>query len=143
MIEQAWINGLLGGLLIGSAGALHLLLNGRIMGLSGVLKNVLALRADETGMLSGGFVLGAFGAAWGYAQLFGAPTVAITTNILALVASGVVVGVGVSYGSGCTSGHGVIGMSRFSLRSILATLTFMAATALTVYEIRHALGLVY
>ena len=143
MIDPAWIKGLLGGLLIGSAGALYLLLNGRIMGVTGIVRNVMALKGDEAGLLSGAFLIGAFGAALGFAQLFGAPTVAITTNILALVASGVIVGVGASYGSGCTSGHGVVGMTRFSLRSILATLTFMAATALTVYEIRHALGLVY
>jgi YeeE/YedE family (DUF395). len=143
VIENAWINGFLGGLLIGGAGALYLLLNGRIMGMSGLIKNVLALKTDETGRLSGAFVIGAFGAAWLFAQRHGAPEVVITTNVFALIVSGVIVGVGVSYGSGCTSGHGVIGMTRFSLRSILATLTFMAATAATVYEIRHMLGLVY
>mgnify|MGYP006280321957 CR=1 FL=1 len=143
MIENAWINGFLGGLLIGGAGALYLLLNGRIMGMSGLIKNALALRTDETGRLSVAFVIGAFGAAWLFAQLHGAPEIVITTNVLALIVSGVVVGVGVSYGSGCTSGHGVIGMTRFSRRSILATFTFMAATAATVYEIRHMLGLVY
>lgn len=140
-MEPAWINGLLGGLLIGLSAALYLLFNGRIAGMTGIIKNVMALKGDEAGLLSGAFLLGAFGAALGVTLAFGAPEIAITTNPVAIILSGLIVGAGVNWGGGCTSGHGVVGMSRLSPRSIVATLTFMATTALSVFVVRHLLGL--
>ena len=140
MIDPAWINGLAGGLLIGLAAALYLLFNGRIAGMSGMIRNLTGLEADEAGRLSGAFLGGAFLAALGFTFAFGAPVMEITRQPVALVLSGLLVGFGVSYGGGCTSGHGVVGMSRFSTRSILATLTFMASTAATVFLLRHVIG---
>jgi uncharacterized membrane protein YedE/YeeE len=141
-MDIAWLWGLLGGLLIGSATALHLLLNGRIAGLSGMMKSIATLQTDEGARLSGAYLLGAFGAALAVSLWWFEPAMTVTTSVPALVISGLLVGVGVAYSSGCTSGHGIAGMSRFSLRSILATVTFMAFTALTVWVLRHQLGVV-
>jgi uncharacterized membrane protein YedE/YeeE len=141
-MDIAWLWGLGGGLLIGLATALHLLLNGRIAGLSGMMKTVSALKTDEGAILSTGYLVGAFGAALAVSVLWFKPAIAVTTSVPALVISGLLVGVGVAYSSGCTSGHGIAGMSRLSVRSILATLTFMAFTALTVWVLRHQLGVV-
>jgi uncharacterized membrane protein YedE/YeeE len=142
-MEQAWLNGLAGGLLIGLSSAIYLLFNGRIAGMTGIIRNVMALKGDEAGVLSGAFLIGAFGAALAVALVFGAPAIAITTNPAAIVASGLIVGVGVHYGSGCTSGHGVVGMTRLSVRSIMATVTFMAATAAMVFVLRHVFGIYF
>lgn len=141
-MDIAWLWGLGGGLLIGLATALHLLLNGRIAGLSGMMKAVSTLRTDEGAVLSTGYLVGAFGAALAVSLLWFQPAITVTTSVPALVISGLLVGVGVAYSSGCTSGHGIAGMSRLSVRSILATLTFMAFTALTVWVLRHQLGVV-
>jgi uncharacterized membrane protein YedE/YeeE len=141
-MDIAWLWGLGGGLLIGLATALHLLLNGRIAGLSGMMKTVSALKTDEGAVLSTGYLLGAFGAALAVSVLWFKPAIAVTTSVPALVISGLLVGVGVAYSSGCTSGHGIAGMSRLSVRSILATITFMVFTALTVWVLRHQLGVV-
>ena len=141
-MEQAWLNGLAGGLLIGLSAAVYLLFNGRIAGMTGIIRNVMALKGDEAGILSGAFLIGAFGAALAFTRTVGAPEIAITQNPVWLALSGLIVGVGVHYGSGCTSGHGVVGLSRLSVRSIVATLTFMAATAATVFVMRHVLGVV-
>lgn len=138
-METSWIFGLVGGLLIGTATALHLLLNGRIAGLSGMMKAAASTGTDEGARLSSGFLLGAFAAAYAVAALWFKPAIDVTTSVPALVVSGLLVGVGVAYANGCTSGHGIAGMSRFSLRSMLATATFMIFTALTVWVIRHGL----
>lgn len=142
-MDPAWINGLIGGLLIGAAAAIYLLFNGRIAGMTGILANTLRLTAgerDEGSTLSATFLAGAIGAAAALVLFVGAPEIAVTRSPWALILSGLIVGVGVTWSNGCTSGHGVVGMSRFSKRSIVATLTFMAATALTVAIIRHGLG---
>lgn len=141
-MDIAWLWGLGGGLLIGLATAMHLLLNGRIAGLSGMLKTVSSLGTDEGAVLSTGYLIGAFGAALAVSVLWFVPTVTVTTSLPALVISGLLVGIGVSYASGCTSGHGIAGMSRLSVRSILATVTFMVFTALTVWVLRHQIGVV-
>ena len=138
-MDGAWLWGLLGGLLIGTASAMHLLMNGRIAGTTGMMGAVLRLQGDETGRLSVAFLLGAFGAALGVSALVWRPGIEVTTSLPALVVSGLMVGAGVSFSNGCTSGHGVCGMSRLSLRSIAATLAFMAATAAMVFLIRHVL----
>ena len=139
-MEQAWIHGLAGGLMIGLAGALYLLFNGRIMGVTGVLAQATRLTRDALPGLSLAFIAGALAGSAGLVAAMGAPEIAITGNVLALVASGLIVGLGARRANGCTSGHGVCGMSRLSLRSIAATLTFMAATVATVALIRHGPG---
>jgi uncharacterized protein len=130
-----------GGILIGLAATLLMLLHGRIMGATGILAGLvmpangrdLAWRAA----LVAGMVCGP-AALW---LLTGAmPEVQQTVTLPLLLLSGVIVGVGVSYGGGCTSGHGVCGIARLSPRSIIATLVFMATTFVTVYLTRHVIG---
>ncbi|MVW74242.1 YeeE/YedE family protein [Pseudomonas xionganensis] len=138
-----WINftpwaSLAGGALIGLAASLFVLGNGRIAGISGLLGSV--LEGGEGRGEKALFLLGLLLAPllWG---LFAAlPVIEFHSSWLGLVLAGLLVGVGTRYGSGCTSGHGVCGISRLSPRSMVATLVFMAAGFATVYIIRHLLG---
>jgi hypothetical protein len=127
---------LAGGALIGVATGLLVLLAGRIAGVSGVLGELLrAGPGDRAWRLA--FVAGLLAAPW-LGSLAGAPPAGILdANLGTLVASGLLVGVGARYGGGCTSGHGVCGLSRLSVRSLVATLCFMATGFATVYLVRH------
>ncbi len=125
-----------GGLLIGLAAALLLLLNGRVAGISGIMGGLLrAGRGDRGWRLAfiGGLVL----APLVYGAFAVLPASHLTASNTVLVLAGLLVGVGTRYGSGCTSGHGVCGLSRLSPRSLVATGAFMAAGFLTVYLTRH------
>ncbi|MCH8180422.1 MAG: YeeE/YedE family protein [Proteobacteria bacterium] len=134
---------LLGGLLIGAASVLLLAGIGRIAGISGITFGLMDRPNWNTANLwRVGFVAGlvAAGAIW--TQWTGAPLApARTANVPLLVISGLLVGWGTSLGSGCTSGHGVCGLGRLSVRSLASVLTFMATGALTVYLARHVFGL--
>ena len=131
---------LAGGVLIGIAAAMFVLLNGRIAGVSGVLGGLLnPARGDVAWRMS--FVLGLLIAPTVYGLFSVGSPLRIDAGDGALVLAGVLVGVGTRYGSGCTSGHGVCGLSRLSLRSLVATLSFMAAGFGTVFVSRHLLGL--
>jgi uncharacterized membrane protein YedE/YeeE len=124
-----------GGVIIGIAVAMLVLLNGRIAGISGIVGGLLRpARGDVAWRLS--FIAGLVAAAlaFGFAV---APSIAITADYRTLVIAGLLVGIGTRYGSGCTSGHGVCGVSRLSPRSIVATLAFMAAGFVTVFFARH------
>jgi len=136
-----YLSGLAGGLLIGSAAALLVLLNGRVAGISGILGGLLQTgnKGDKIWRLM--FVLGLLAAPFIYRFVFGLPTVTIDAGTIELIIAGLLVGIGTRYASGCTSGHGVCGISRGSMRSLAATLTFMAAGFITVYMARHILGL--
>lgn len=130
---------LAGGVLIGAAASLFVLLNGRIAGISGLLASLVEPGAEGRSekLL---FLLGILFAPllW---MLFGnLPAMEFQSGWVGLLVAGLLVGVGTRYGSGCTSGHGVCGISRLSPRSIVATLTFMAAGFATVYVLRHLLG---
>jgi uncharacterized protein len=130
---------LAGGLLLGLASAAFVLLNGRILGISGIVGGLLRpQRGDISWRLS--FLLGMLLAPTLYALTVGARAVTIDAGWGTLVVAGLLVGVGTRYGAGCTSGHGVCGLSRLSPRSLVATLAFMGAGFLTVYLARHALG---
>jgi len=130
---------LAGGLLIGLAAALFVLLNGRIAGISGVLGGLLApIRGDLAWRLA--FLLGLVGAPVAYALVASVPEPRIDADWARLVVAGVLVGLGTRYGAGCTSGHGVCGLSRLSLRSFVATAAFMAAGFATVFATRHLLA---
>jgi hypothetical protein len=128
-----------GGVLIGVAAILLMLVSGRVMGATGILSGAIwgpqgrdwriALLA---GMVTGPLVL--------LATTGSFPAIEVPVSTLAMVLGGVLVGIGVTYGAGCTSGHGVCGMARLSGRSIAATLTFMLTTGITVYVVRHVLG---
>jgi uncharacterized membrane protein YedE/YeeE len=127
---------LAGGALIGLAAALLVLFNGRIAGISGILGGLLPWpKGDTTWRLA--FLAGLVGAPLVYALLHPLPEVQSDAGTAVLVAAGLLVGVGTRYGSGCTSGHGVCGISRLSPRSLAATVAFMAAGFVTVYVVRH------
>ena len=127
---------LLGGMLIGVAVAMFALLNGRIAGISGVLGGLLTPVRGDVGWRAA-FILGLVGAPLVYAMFSAVPAVQIDAGYGALVAAGLLVGVGTRYGSGCTSGHGVCGLSRLSPRSLVATTIFMGAGFATVFVARH------
>lgn len=128
-----------GGVLIGLASAWLILMNGRVAGISGILGGVLDGAKGDRGWRVA-FILGLLvgPAIWG---LFHAlPAIDIRASTPMLVAAGLLVGVGTRYAAGCTSGHGVCGLSRLSPRSLAATMTFMAGGFATVYVVRHLLG---
>lgn len=128
---------LAGGLLIGLAAATLVLLNGRIAGISGILGGLLGpMKGDVLWRLA--FVLGLVASPILYARFAPVPVPRIDAGWVGLVLAGVLVGVGTRYGGGCTSGHGVCGLSRLSPRSLVATAAFMAAGFVTVFLIRHA-----
>jgi uncharacterized protein len=130
---------LAGGVIIGIAAAMFVLLNGRIAGISGVLGGLLRpVRGDISWRAA--FIAGLLGAPLLYALFMELPRLQIDAGYAALVAAGLLVGVGTRYGSGCTSGHGVCGLSRLSPRSLLATAAFMLAGFVTVYIVRHLIG---
>ena len=130
---------LFGGILIGLAAAMFVLLNGRIAGISGVLGGLLKpVRGDVLWRVA--FVGGIVVAPVIYSGFLVLPKVRIDADYAALIAAGLLVGVGTRYGAGCTSGHGVCGLSRLSLRSLAATATFMGAGFATVFFMRHVLS---
>ena len=138
--HNTYIAGLSGGLLIGVAAAMFVLLNGRIAGISGILAGLIqADKADKIWRVM--FVLGLAASPFVYRIAFDLPPVTIEAGTGQLIIAGLLVGLGTSYASGCTSGHGVCGISRGSVRSIAATLTFMIAGFITVYLTRHLPGL--
>lgn len=130
---------LAGGALIGLAAALFALANGRVAGISGLLGSLLQSGSEGRGEKAL-FLLGLLVAPllWG---LFAAlPAIEFEAGAAGLIVAGLLVGIGTRYGSGCTSGHGVCGISRLSPRSLVATLCFMGAGFATVFVLRHLLG---
>ena len=129
-----------GGVLLGIASAIFLLLNGRILGISGILGGLLAPRRGDIGWRLA-FLLGMGAAPFVFAAVMPPellPVVRVDASEPVVALAGVLVGIGTRYGSGCTSGHGVCGLSRLSPRSLVATLSFMAAGFAIVYLLRHA-----
>ncbi|SHK48503.1 hypothetical protein SAMN05216369_2265 [Marinobacter antarcticus] len=144
MIDIAWSSftpwsALAGGVLVGLAAASFLLLNGRIAGISGILGGLLAPSAGDISWRIA-FLAGLLGAPALWMLVAQLPPIEIEAGYPALIIAGLLVGIGTRYGSGCTSGHGVCGLSRFSPRSLAATLSFMFAGFVTVFIIRHVLG---
>ncbi len=139
MAWQDWIFGLLGGVMIGSAGAIYLLGNGRIMGASGILGGLIdgSGRADAAERAA--FLAGVIGVP-AVLALWLAPQTHLTDNLWLIGAGGLLTGLGTRLGNGCTSGHGVCGISRLAPRGIVATLVYMLAGALTVALARHVWG---
>ena len=127
-----------GGILIGAAAAMLVLLNGRIAGISGIVGGLLAPRRAEIGWRLA-FIAGLLAAPAAWMLSGGVMTPRIDAGFGTLVLAGVLVGAGTSYGSGCTSGHGVCGLSRLSPRSLAATAAFMLAGFATVFILRHLL----
>ncbi|MES2317618.1 MAG: YeeE/YedE family protein [Pseudomonadota bacterium] len=129
---------LAGGLMIGLAAAMLLLLNGRIAGISGIVGGMLRPLGGDHGWRIA-FLLGLIGAPLVYRLFLPLPVVQVDAGSVLLVAAGLLVGLGSRYGSGCTSGHGVCGVSRLSPRSLAATAVFMLAGFATVFIVRHLL----
>lgn len=132
----AWQRGLAGGLLIGAAAALLLAANGRIAGISGVVGGLLGAQSSGDRRWRSLFVLGLLGGGLLMAKLAGLSYTPVAGSLAVTLIAGLLVGLGTRMGSGCTSGHGVCGIARFSRRSIIATLTFMGAGIATVLVLR-------
>ncbi|WP_375258514.1 YeeE/YedE family protein [Citreimonas sp.] len=141
-MEQDWLWGLFGGLMIGTGGAIYLLGNGRIMGASGIIGGLADgsgrnTAAERVTFLAGVAVVPAL-LTW----VFGPVATNITENFAVLIIAGLLVGIGTRLANGCTSGHGVCGMSRLSPRSFVATALYILAGGLGVVLFRHVLGVI-
>ncbi len=141
MTDFTPISALLGGMLIGLAALILMGLNGRIAGISGILGGLLPPKPADDKNWRIAFLAGLVGAALLVTFLGrGEIPQIVSSNYVLLGAAGLATGVGVSLGAGCTSGHGVCGISRFSMRSIVATITFMAVAVVATYFMRHVFG---
>lgn len=131
-----WMS-LAGGIVLGLASAMFILFNGRVLGISGIVGGLLRPKTrDIVWRLS--FLLGMLVAPSLYVAFIGPMQATIDASWAMVIVAGLLVGIGTRYGSGCTSGHGVCGLSRMSPRSLVATLSFMAAGFITVFLLRHA-----
>jgi len=137
MAEANLVGGLIGGVLIGFAASLLLLLNGRIAGISGILGGIFVPSDGAERFWRAAFVIGLICGAAIYSFAAGGLAVDLRASNVSLLMAGLLVGVGTRLGSGCTSGHGVCGLARRSPRSLAATLTFMAFGVLTVFVLRN------
>ena len=133
----SWQAGLLGGVLIGIAATLLLLLNGRVAGVSGITFNVLQRNGREPWRLA---VLAGLVIAGGIAMRVTGPVATSPAPFAVVVLAGLLVGYGTRLGGGCTSGHGVCGIGRMSKRSLVATTVFVASAMATVFVLRHVAG---
>lgn len=141
-MEQDWLWGLAGGGLIGLAGAIYLLVNGRIMGASGIIGGIMdgsagSQSAERLSFLAGLFIVPAI-----LVFLAGGSDTHVTGNLVVIIAAGLLVGIGTRIANGCTSGHGVCGISRFSLRGIVATVFYIGAGGMVMVLFRHVLGVI-
>lgn len=135
--------GLIGGLLIGLGAAVYLLGNGRVMGASGIIGGLIDGSGRNTAAERLVFLAALVAApAVLYAVSDGTVTTHLTDNWLVIVVGGLLVGVGTRIANGCTSGHGVCGISRFSVRGIVATLIYLGAGGVTLVVMRHMLGVI-
>ncbi len=140
-MQAEWIWGFAGGLMIGGAAALYLLMNGRIIGISGIFGGLV----DRSGWSNWPdhvvFVAGVVAVPAVMAWAVPGAATHITTNWPVIITGGLLVGIGSRLANGCTSGHGVCGISRLSWRSIVATLVFLLAGGITMALLRHMLGM--
>ena len=141
-IPVDWIWGLIGGLLIGTGGAVYLLANGRIMGASGILGSLVDRSGWNSWTERAVFLLGVFLLPIPLYPVYREVDTHITDNWIVIIAAGLLVGVGTRLANGCTSGHGVCGISRFSLRGMVATVFYIMAGGIAVVIFRHILGIV-
>ena len=137
-----WIYGLVGGLLIGLGGLTLLIFNGRIMGASGILGQLIDGKQDVENLERIVFLIGVIAAPLIILQFSDFSTTNVTSNMVHLVLAGLLVGAGTRIANGCTSGHGVCGISRLSIRGLLATAVYIAAGALTMVTLRTFWGLI-
>ncbi len=138
-IQSSWINGLIGGVLIGISATVLLAFNGRIAGISGMMNGALEFTASQVwrwyflgGMLLGGLI---------YEYFLPLPnTPSYNLDLITMIIGGFLVGFGTRMGNGCTSGHGVCGLGRLSVRSLTAVISFLTSGMITVFVVRHILG---
>lgn len=130
------ISALLGGAMIGLAAALLVIFNARIAGISGIIANALSQKPAEQ-LWRYAFIIGLMISPLLYQLFAPLPIITNVANLPTLAIAGLLVGIGTQYASGCTSGHGICGLSRFSIRSLVATLSFMGSGFITVYLVRH------
>ena len=140
MIPVDWIWGLVGGLMIGAAGAMYLLINGRVMGASGIIGGLVDGSGRNFERLA--FIAGLIGVPAVVVLATGGASTNATLSIPILVIAGLLVGFGTRMANGCTSGHGVCGISRFSVRGIAATVAFLVAGGVAMFVLRHLLGVI-
>ena len=140
MINPDWLWGLAGGLMIGTAGALYLLINGRVMGASGIIGGLIDGSARRSWAERSTFIAALIAVPMALLPAFPGAATHLTGNIWVIAVAGLLVGIGTRLANGCTSGHGVCGISRLSPRGLLATITFILAGALLLAVLRHALG---
>jgi hypothetical protein len=133
-----WLS-LIGGILIGLSAVILMATNGRIAGMTGIFGGILP-PIESDWVWRALFLLGCVIPAIVLKASGLAPDVGFPMSNTAIAVGGLIVGIGASYGSGCTSGHGICGLARFSKRSLVATITFMLATFATVYVMRHVIG---
>ncbi|RUS60679.1 YeeE/YedE family protein [Pseudorhodobacter sp. E13] len=141
-MEMAWVWGLVGGLMIGSAAALFLLVNGRIMGASGILGGLVDGSGRATGAERLAFIAGLVLLPALLAAIMGGAETNITSNPIVIIAAGLLVGIGTRLANGCTSGHGVCGISRLSFRGIVATVFYLLAGGMMMVLFRHVFGVI-
>lgn len=136
-----WIYGLVGGLIIGVAAAVYLLVNGRIMGASGIIGGLVDGSAKDSWSERAAFIAGLVFVPGVIALTYGNANTYVSDNYVVVALAGLLVGVGTRLANGCTSGHGVCGISRFSLRGIVATVFYIGAGGISVIIGRHLLGI--
>jgi uncharacterized protein len=141
-MEQDWIWGLIGGLVIGTAGAVYLLANGRIMGASGILGGLVDGSGRATWAERAAFIAGLVLMPILFVPLYDSVDTHLTSNLTVVVIAGLLVGLGTRIANGCTSGHGVCGISRLSLRGMVATVFYILAGGVTIVLFRHILGVI-
>jgi uncharacterized protein len=141
-MEQDWIWGLVGGLIIGTAAAVYLLANGRIMGASGILGGLVDGSGRSTWAERAAFIAGVVLMPILFVPLYENVDTHLTDSLLVVVIAGLLVGVGTRIANGCTSGHGVCGISRMSLRGMVATVFYILAGGITIVLFRHILGVI-
>lgn len=141
-MQQDWIWGLVGGGIIGLAGAVFLLVNGRIMGASGIIGGLVDSSGRSNWQERAAFIAGLIIAPALLVPLYTEVDTHLTTNLAVVAIAGLLVGIGTRVANGCTSGHGVCGISRFSLRGIVATVFYIGAGGLSVVLFKHILGVI-
>ena len=137
MIPIDWIWGAVGGLMIGAAAGIYLLVNGRIMGASGILGGLVDGTGRDSMVERMAFLFGAMAVPPLLVPLYSSVSTNITTNPMIIIAGGLLVGIGTRVANGCTSGHGVCGISRFAPRGLAATGLYLLGGAVTVLMFRH------
>ncbi len=137
-----WIMGLVGGVLIGTAAAIYLLVSGKVMGASGIIGGLVDGSSRHEWKDRAALIAGLIVAPGLVAFLMGGSQTHLTSNWSIIIVAGLLVGIGTRLANGCTSGHGVCGISRLSLRGIVATAFYIGAGGLTIVIFKHALGVI-